>query len=182
MDEGTSYLLLDAARMKSELMTAKELNPQFDSLYRGLFEEAIFFAGPYIFSGHNVPDFRTWYFEKGWGYSWGVLIYSAEDMKSLRKHFGKFIMVKTEQGDEFYFRFYDPRVLRVFLPTCDPEQLKELFDVVDYYLCEDEDPSMGILFSLENGFLKSEKLPKDQVITFEPVLKKKSGFLRMFKR
>ena len=58
-----------------------------------------------------------------------------------------------------YFRFYDPRVLRIFLPTCDAAQLKEFFGPVAHFICEDEDPAFGLVFSLEQGKLKTEKVP-----------------------
>jgi hypothetical protein len=82
-------------------------------------------------------------------------------------------MVKTEEGEELYFRFYDPRVLRIFLPTCDREQLKDFFGPVDYYLCEDEDPAYGLVFSLENSALKTERISKQEVMLFNPEKKKK---------
>ena len=108
------YILLDAARLADEINRAKELNPNFDSLYRGQSEESLASVAPYIFQVEKGEEFERWYFEKGWGDSWGVLVFSNEDMKSLHKHFRKFLMVKTEDGEELYFRFYDPRVLRIF--------------------------------------------------------------------
>src|ERR1039457_2587105 len=117
MIQKTSYIFLDAARMEDEIDTAKGLNPVFDSLYRGKSEESLASVAPYIFQFKKGEGFEKWYFENGWGNSWGVLVYSGEDMKSLHKHFRNFLMVKTEEGEELYFRFYDPRVLRIFLPT-----------------------------------------------------------------
>jgi hypothetical protein len=93
-------------------------------------------------------------------------------MKHLYKHFRKFLIVKTEEGDELYFRFYDPRVLRIFLPSCDKEQLKEFFGPVSYFVCEDEDPGTGLIFSLEKNVLKTEKVTKEAVMNFEPVIRK----------
>jgi hypothetical protein len=34
------------------------------------------------------------------------------------------------------FRFYDPRVLSVFLPTCLPEQITEMFGPVTHFFVE----------------------------------------------
>jgi hypothetical protein len=173
MSSSFSYALLDSARIDTEIITAKELNPEFDSLYRGRSEESLSSVAPYIFTGKKETKFSNWYFEKGWGDSWGVLVYSTEEMKALVKHLRKFLMVNTADGKELYFRFYDPRVLRIFLPTCDKEQLEEIFDAVDYFICEDEDPDFGLVFSLIKGSLETLRITKDQVIAFEPEQKKR---------
>jgi hypothetical protein len=171
MHEPSSFLLLDAARLEDEMENAKQQNPHFDSLYRGRSEENLASVAPYLFEVTKGENFEKWYFEKGWGDSWGILAYSPESMKHLHKHFRKFLMVKTEEGEELYFRFYDPRVLRIFLPTCNQDQLKEFFGPVSYYICEDEDPAYGIMYSLENSALKTNRLTKEEIIAFNPVLK-----------
>ncbi len=166
-------MILDAARMEALIDKAKDLTPTFDSLYRGQSEETLATVAPYIFQVERGQEFEKWYFDNGWGDSWGVLVYSQEDMKSLHKHFRKFLMVKTEEGEELYFRFYDPRVLRIFLPTCDKDQLKEFFGPVESYICEDEDPGFGIVFSLQDGYLKQDRILKEMVIGYEPEVKKR---------
>ena len=87
------------------------------------------------------------------------------------KHFRKFLIVQAEDGMELYFRFYDPRVLRIFLPTCTRNQLIEFFGPVQKHIMEDEDPSYALIFSLENGILRKErvKLTTDE----EPKLESK---------
>jgi hypothetical protein len=167
------HIILDGAKLDLELNIAKELNPEFDSLYRGEPEESLATVAPYIFSVERGQEFESWYFEKGWGDAWGVLVYADKELKTLRKHFRHFLMVQTEDKQQLYFRFYDPRVLRIFLPTCDEEQLEDFFGPVDYFICEDEDPDSGLVFSLEDGNLKTEKITKEQVMSFEPKVKKK---------
>jgi hypothetical protein len=159
--------------MDSKINTAKALNPNFDSLYRGQSEETLSSVAPYIFQGERGQEFEKWYFDNGWGDSWGVLVFSNEDMKALHKHFRKFLMVKTEEGEELYFRFYDPRVLRIFLPTCDKDQLREFFGPVECYICEDEDPGLGIVFSFQDGVLKQERITREMVARYEPEVKKR---------
>jgi hypothetical protein len=46
----------------------------------------------------------------------------------VRKHLRRLLMVKLDDGGRrLYFRFYDPRVLRAFLPTCSVRQDEEMF-------------------------------------------------------
>ena len=58
-------------------------------------------------------------------------------MRSLRK--------LCRDGTPLYFRYYDPRVLRIFLPTCSAAQLKQMFGPVDAFLAEsDAGDAVGI--------------------------------------
>ena len=72
-------------------------------------------------------------------------------------HFRKFLIIETDDFTKLYFRFYDPRVLRIFLPTCSANQLEELFGPVDRFICEDEDADFALVFSLSKGKLITER-------------------------
>jgi hypothetical protein len=50
---------------------------------------------------------------------------------------------------------HDPRVLRVFLPTCTPEQLKQMFGPVDVFLAENELADSVSIFRLNGEELSS---------------------------
>ena len=56
-----------------------------------------------------------------------------------------------------YFRYYDPRVLRVYLPTCDADELRTLFGPISRLLCEDEEGGL-LKFWLAGGQLGSERI------------------------
>ena len=127
MSSAANYILLDAARMEDAIDKALEFNKSGQSLYNGKNEKVLASVSPYLFSYENDSEFAKWLAINGWGNSWGVYVLCFNDFDVLHKHFRKFILVKTEDGEELYFRFYDPRVLRVFLPTCDEDQLKEFF-------------------------------------------------------
>ena len=158
-----NYILLDAARMESNMDTAQKLNSSFDSLYRGGSEESLSGVAPYLFSFKHDTLFTSWFIEKGWGDSWGLMVKTSLPMQEVHKHFRKFLLVKTEDGEELYFRFYDPRVLRIFLPTCDRDQIFEFFGKIDYFFMEDEDPAWAIKFWQENGQLRQSKIAKEDL-------------------
>jgi len=176
MEKIFNYIILDAARTRVEIIKAKELNPNHDSLFRGRSEQPLAYVAPYLFSFDPQTEFAKWYMQNGWGNSWGILVYSKSDLKSLVKHFRHFLMVKTEDGEQLYFRFYDPRVLRVFLPTCDERQLRDFFGPIDYFLCESEEPASGLVFSLRNGELKVDIIKKDEVTVFTQETKKRKSW------
>lgn len=142
-----NYLLFDAARAKSGLIVAMDLSPNFQSLYRGTAEEELAHVAPYLFSIQNETPLANWYFKEGAYQSWGTLLYTPAPFEEVYRHFRKFLMVQTEDKKPLYFRFYDPRVLRIFLPTCDKAQIIEFFGPVKIFICENEDPNYITIFS-----------------------------------
>jgi hypothetical protein len=48
-------------------------------------------------------------------------------------------MVKDPDGRILYFRYYDPRVMRVYLPSCNATEMKTVFGPALSYVMEDED-------------------------------------------
>lgn len=177
MSSAANYILLDAARMSDAIDKALELNKSGQSLYTGKKEKMLVSVSPYLFSYQNDSAFAKWHNENGWANSWGVYVLCYIDFDTLYKHFRKFILVKTEDGDELYFRFYDPRVLRVFLPTCDEDQLKEFFGPIRAFLMEDEDPAFGLIFSIgSTKELVTRKILKEE---FNKVLAQGIGVLEV---
>ncbi len=168
-----NYFLFDAARAESNLYTAIEQNPNYKSLYKGTAEEDLEGVAPYLFTIAENTPFADWYLNEGWGQSWGTLLFSNYPFEQLYTHFRKFLMVKTEDEEELYFRFYDPRVLRIFLPTCDEKQLREFFGPVEYFICEDEDPGYALVFSFAKNQLQTKRVAKEEV--FEQSEANKTG-------
>ena len=166
--QSATYLLLDAAHPDMPLPEAAAKNAAHDSLYRGTEDEKLAHVAPYLFHFSANTPFAGWYLANGWGASWGVLLKSSWPMGELQKHFRKFLTVKTETGEELYFRFYDPRVLRMFLPTCDALQIRELFgNAIDFFIVESEAPGEALRFSQQNGVLRTEliSINKDEALS-----------------
>jgi len=66
-------------------------------------------------------------------------------------------MVHDEAGKPLYFRFYDPRVLRTYLPTCNASELAQIFGPVECYVQEGEDPGVLLRFRQAGGKLVAGK-------------------------
>jgi|GEM_PF-1203484 len=154
------HLLLDAAKMDGYIFLAREMNEQHRCLYEGDSEKFLGAVAPWLFEVDANSEFTDWVVEMGAGQSWGVVLYSAAEKEELYRHLRKFLIVDTEQGKELYFRYYDPRVLRVFLPTCDTEQLIEFFGPIDAFILEDEEGKL-IRFSLDGHSLQISPLEID---------------------
>jgi len=158
-----NYYLLDSACIFDALDRAMKLQPDFLNLFNEKSEQQLNSVAPYLFSYQNNSLFAKWVFENGWGNSWGVLFNAVLPKSNLQKHFRKLLLITTEKGEELYFRFYDPRVLKIFLPTCDQNQILEFFGPIESFICEGETKDEAIRFWHQNGTLMQEVLTVEQV-------------------
>ncbi|MEN3941794.1 DUF4123 domain-containing protein [Prosthecobacter sp. SYSU 5D2] len=154
-----TFSILDAAAMGPAFREAASLQANHACLYRGESEQNLATVAPYLFSFNASTDFGKWLVTSGWGRAWGVHIVTSASSEDTRRHLRKFLIVKTEEGKELYFRFYDPRVLRLILPTFGPQELKELFGPIQQWIVEDEDPSFVLRFQLHNLQLRTLREP-----------------------
>ncbi|AGY59790.1 DUF4123 domain-containing protein [Gloeobacter kilaueensis] len=134
------YALLDAARHPDiltgiESYTSSHLAERA-CLYRGEAESTLARCAPYLVRVRLESALLQW-LTQAWGASWGVYLISTAPLEQLRTHFRKFLLVEDTQGKQLYFRFYDPRVLRLFLPACNAEELQRFYGPVASFLMED---------------------------------------------
>jgi hypothetical protein len=101
------------------------------SLYRGGAEEDWWAIAPYLARADG--SLIDWIAETLEAESWGVFVVADADLEGLRRHFRRFLIVEDPDGEEMYFRFYDPRVLAKFLPTCSSFELREIFGPVEAF-------------------------------------------------
>jgi hypothetical protein len=127
--------------------------PEFVCLYRGELAPDLAQVAPYLVQLAPQADFTNWVLTQGWGKHWGVFAATAGDLAAMRGHLRRFLMVYDPKGKPVYFRFYDPRVLRVFLPTCNGEQLAEFFGPVTSFVMEGEEPETILTFGRTGGAL-----------------------------
>ncbi len=158
------FAVLDGASIPDLLENLYEQQPEHVCLYRGELEPDMAEVSPYLVKLRPDSDFADWVIEKGWGQHWGIFVLSHESLRAMRRHFRKFLVVYDPENKPLYFRYYDPRVLRVFLPNCNAEELATVFDSVTCYYLEDDDSSVALRFEFANGSLRQEKqlLNQDQ--------------------
>src|SRR5215831_7499241 len=126
------FAVLDAARESSIPSNLSKLGTDFVSLYRGEPEESLADVAPYLVKIDQDAGLLDWLVTNGWGQSWGIFLISESDIERVRRHLRHFLIVHDPEGAELYFRFYDPRVLNAFLPTCTASQLKQFFGPVSF--------------------------------------------------
>jgi len=141
---GPKYAVLDGARDGRIASLAK--GELVRCLYRGTLPREVTDAAPqlmWVWPG-NEPTER--FFNQGWHESWGVLLAYTGPIKGLYRHLRQFLRVRSENGRAFAFRWYDPRVLRVYLPTCAPAEMERFFGPVEAFATEDEAPNVFHVF------------------------------------
>ena len=133
------FAVLDGARDERIYPRVIESALEHCCLYRGELEPDLAAAAPYLVQLEPDAPFTEWMMAQGWGDSWGIFAKAAASLPELRRHFRRFLMVYDPNGKPLYFRYYDPRVLRVYLPTCTVDELHTIFGPVRRYCLEDED-------------------------------------------
>ncbi|MDI1446209.1 DUF4123 domain-containing protein [Polyangium sp. 6x1] len=133
------YVVLDAARADRILTLVRESVDPYRSLYEGIDGQALEHVAPHLVELQPSSSLLARLVEEGWGNRWGIFIEFAHGWKELRRHLRRFLMVAdADTRKKYYFRFYDPVVLREFLPTTTPKQRAELFGEIGAFLLEDE--------------------------------------------
>jgi hypothetical protein len=129
---GYAYAILDACDAPSVPERARSLGEERAvSLYNGTAQEDYWAIAPYLFKADL--KLLVWIRELLWKEPWGIIAISTAGFGDLRAHFRRFLMVQSPEGEYWYFRFYDPRVLPVFLESSPPEDLKDFFGPVQAY-------------------------------------------------
>lgn len=153
------FALLDAARDPAILKLLLESKEEYQSLYQGAQGEKLIHFAPYLVRLPQQSPLLEKLVKDGWGKSWGVYLACEKPFQDVRSHLRHFLVVRTEDGKNLYFRFYDPRVLRVFLPTCTPEEIKQFFGPIKHYLVEDEKPEVVLHFANHGRGIEKAALP-----------------------
>jgi hypothetical protein len=151
-EEGAELcVMLDGASVPGLLeRLSAERSLEVECLFRGELEPDMAEVAPYLVKLQLESEFTEWVVGTGWGQHWGTFAVSREGFRKLHSHLRALTLVYRRDGTPLYFRYYDPRVLRIFLPTCSPAQLKQLFGPVDAFLAE-SDTGQGLSIYRLNG-------------------------------
>ncbi|MFO0614740.1 MAG: DUF4123 domain-containing protein [Polyangiaceae bacterium] len=141
--------VLDAARDARILTLLDECVDDVWSLYDGVQGQALAGVAPHLVRFSDDSGLLERVVLEGWGLAWGVFFSASRPAKEVRRHLRRFLMVEPEvpvlgQGERerLYFRYYDPRVLRDFLPIATPRQRGEFFGDISLFLLEQADGTL----------------------------------------
>lgn len=110
-------------------------------LFSGPLHPAVEVAAPYLIRLEHGNAKTQRLLMQAWGNHWGVVLKCDARLEDLRSHLRELVMVRDPTGRPFVFRYYDPRVLRLYLPTCTSAELRAVFGDIECFWMEDETPS-----------------------------------------
>jgi pSer/pThr/pTyr-binding forkhead associated (FHA) protein len=132
------FAVLDAARDPRILEVLRESAEPYRSLYEGIQAEGLAQVAPYLVGLPRGCRLLERLVREGWGKRWGIYLTSKRPFREVRTELRRYLMVEDEVGASFYFRFYDPATIRVFLPLATPRQRGEFFSEIERFCAEGE--------------------------------------------
>jgi Domain of unknown function (DUF4123) len=132
------WMIVDAARDLRVFPMLLECHLEYSCLYSGPLHPALEVVAPYLVQlDYDYRDTRR-LIREAWGNSWGVFLKADTGIDRLRRHLRGFLVVRDPGNQRLIFRYYDPRVLRVYLPTCTLEEMRTVFGPIECFWTEDE--------------------------------------------
>ena len=154
------YAVIDGVSLPGLLAKLEEHEPKNTCLFRGELPFDLAEAAPYLVKLEKENKFSNWLLSEN--IEKPCCIYAKttvkDDFIQFRKHFRSFLRVESPEGKSLLFRYYDPRVLKTYLPICTDEDNDILFKDIDSYL----------LFNKGDKSLQSFKRPIESEIEEEP--------------
>jgi Domain of unknown function (DUF4123) len=153
------WMIVDGARDRSIYGALLDSYLNYSCLYHGEISPELELAAPYLVQLEYDDSYSIKLIERAWGKSWGVFLKCDSSMDTLRRHLRTLLTVRDQKGSLLLFRYYDPRVLRVYLPTCWEDELKTVYGPIDRFWMEDESPETMLEFRPERGKLRRNEIP-----------------------
>lgn len=134
-----AYAVIDGAQCLDLMPVIEDMRPPHACLFLGELEPEIEMVAPHLVQLDPKEKFFDWLFDNGWSHNWSIFLTSEAELLDMRAHFRRLTIVEMPDGQFVYFRFYDPRVMRGFLPSCDAEQIASMYgEPVETYLLEQD--------------------------------------------
>jgi hypothetical protein len=147
------WAVLDAARDPGVLRWLRASGLECASLYSGPVPPELEAVAPYLVRLLRREPATRELIESAWGNSWGIFLATDSMLEPLRRQLRHFLRVRDEAGRKLLFRFYDPRVLRVYLATCNARELWLFFGAIEQFMMEGERSDSLLSMRLEHGQL-----------------------------
>lgn len=146
-DQRRLYAVLDGASLPNLPAVLAGHVLEHICLLPGELDPDLTLAAPYLAELPAGSPFAAEFLTEGLGRHWGILAAADAPFRDLRMHLRKFLSVWDPDGKPLFFRYYDPRVLRIYLPTCTAEELAVFFGPITAFYAEGEEPASLIRFT-----------------------------------
>lgn len=156
------YCVLDGVLVPDLLIQLAEGRIPHFCILTGELDAAAAHAAPYL--AYLSPDskFADEVISQGFRKNWGILFHSHRSLLEMRRHFRALHQVFDEKGNPYKFRYYDPAVLRKFLPTCNAGELKTFFGDVETFFAGSADGKSIATYKIVDGELVVGEITLDK--------------------
>lgn len=137
------YRAVDRSYQEKCCLLAGNISPQLRAV------------APYLVGFNKDDDLADFVLGHGWGNAWGIYFSSQASLETLRKHFRRFLRVTDQSGRRLLFRYYDPRVLTIYLPTCTNEELTTIFSPIERFVLEAKEGAQALEYRFSGVRLRT---------------------------
>jgi hypothetical protein len=142
----STYAILDGASVPELPARLLDTKADFTCLYRGELAPDMAEVAPYLVKLRRDSPVTEFVLTEGWGQHWGIFAVTPTGLEDLRRHLRRFLRVRDHNDQILYFRYYDPRVLQVYLPTCKAPEVQFVYGPITRFIAEDEDTGNATIF------------------------------------
>jgi hypothetical protein len=132
---------------------------QHHCLFSGPLTPELTIVAPYLVQLEPDDRHTRKLIAQAWGNSWGIFLACDSRLESLRRHLRSLLVVRDRRNREMMFRFYDPRVLRLYLPTCTSGELQTVFGPIRRMWIEGETPDTMLELEVSSSRLVTRSKP-----------------------
>jgi len=160
---GAKYVIIDACQDYELVgLLRNKFHKSPKSLFEGEAAGGMAEVAPYVIPVELSGEFLDLWAAR-WGGNTGVLFSSAAELETLHKHLRKIFIVEDDSGQEFFFRYYDPRVLRAYLPTCTGDEIRQFCGPVTSWCVEGEDTAAAVIYQPDTEGVKQTEVALAEV-------------------
>lgn len=157
-----SFAVLDGASIPDLRERLAAHRRQHTCLFAGDIPDDVVWRAPHLVELERDDALTGFLTVEAWGRHPGIVaaVPATVRFPQVRKHFKGFLRVRDPDDRPLLFRYYDPRVLRVYLPTCTPSEAALVFGPVVAYAMESD--AALVLFERSAEGVARRELPLPQ--------------------
>jgi hypothetical protein len=136
------YAIVDSARNEEIYKYFLTDNITYRSLFQGKMDVKLFGVSGFLVKCRKDSIVFNWLTTEALGDSCSIFFITKAHFEEVFRHLQKFNRVYLEDDDIVYFRYYDPRILRLYLPSCNNKEIRAFFGEIESFFMESENPDI----------------------------------------
>jgi len=152
-----TYALMDYALDSTIYPTVTASGCPAQNLYAETWQAGLNDIAPHLVELDPKSPFSSELLGWDWYGNWGYFVQSSASLSDVATPFQDMAVAILPDGQETFFRFVDPRVIRVFLPKLTTQSLKPIFNTANRLVVPTPDihgeTEGAIVYTLKNGTL-----------------------------